>query len=73
MTWGPRPASCWRTEAAAQGNAYAQFFLDRFDENRRPELLLAAAKPLHRMGSVRERRGGRPPYPQNVQKCPEIH
>ena len=42
----------WFCEAAAQGNEYARFFLERFDEIRRPNVLLAATKLLHHMGQI---------------------
>ena len=40
------------TRSAAQGNQYAQFFLDRFDQFRDPSVMLAATKLLHHMGRI---------------------
>ena len=42
----------WFTRSAAQGNAYAQFFLDRFDQFRDPSVMLAATKLLHHMSRI---------------------
>jgi len=42
----------FETYATAQGNEYAQFFLERFDEIRRPNILLAATKLLYHMGQI---------------------
>lgn len=42
----------WFTRSAAQGNAYAQFFLDRFDQFQDPSVMLAATKLLHHMSRI---------------------
>lgn len=46
------PVILWFTRSAAQGNAYAQFFLDRFDQFRDPSVMLAATKLLHHMSRI---------------------
>ena len=42
----------WFTRSADQGNQYAQFFLNRFDQFRDPSVMLAATKLLHHMGRI---------------------
>lgn len=42
----------WLIRAAAQGNEYACFFLDRFDQFRDPSVMLAATKLLHHMSRI---------------------
>ena len=51
----------WLTRSAAQGNEYAQFFLDRFDQFRDPSVMLAATKLLHHMGRI-FRDNSKPPH-----------
>ena len=42
----------WFWESASQGNEHAQFFLDHFNDNYSPNVLLAATKLLHHMGRI---------------------
>ena len=45
-------AAHWLTLSASQGNQYAQFFLDRLDQFREPNAMLAATKLLHLLGRM---------------------
>ena len=45
-------AENWLTQSAAQGHRYAQFLLDRLDENQSPAVLLSATRLLHHMSRV---------------------
>lgn len=45
-------AKQWLKQSAAQGNEYAQFFLDRLDRFRPPSVLLAATHLLRQIGSI---------------------
>lgn len=45
-------AEQWLERSAAQGNEYAQFFLDRLDQFRPPSVLLAATHLLRHIGSI---------------------
>lgn len=45
-------AEQWLKQSAAQGNEYAQFFLDRLDQFRPPSVLLAATHLLRQIGSI---------------------
>ena len=42
----------WLSESAFQGNKYAQFLLDRFNDSRRPNVLLAVTNLLHHIGRI---------------------
>ena len=42
----------WFCESASQGNQYAQFFVDHFNDSYRPNVLLAATKLLHHMSQI---------------------
>ena len=48
----PEQAYNWFWESAAQGNEYAQFFLEHINDNRSPSVLLSATKLLHHMGRI---------------------
>ena len=39
-------------ESAEQGNEYADFFLEHFDQARRPNVFLSATKLLHHLGQI---------------------
>src|SRR5699024_1222638 len=39
-------------ESAEQGNEYAAFFLEHFDQARRPNVFLAATKLLHHLSQI---------------------
>ena len=56
------------TRSAAQGNEYAQFFLDRFDQFRDPSVMLAATKLLHHMGRIFQD-NSIPPCPPGSQRA----
>ena len=45
-------AAYWLTQSAAQGHRYAQFLLDRLDNNQSPAVLLSATRLLHHMSRV---------------------
>ena len=45
-------AAYWLTRSAAQGHRYAQFLLDRLDENQSPTVLLSATRLLHHMSRI---------------------
>ena len=45
-------AAYWLAQSAAQGHRYAQFLLDRLDENQPPAVLLSATRLLHHMSRV---------------------
>ncbi len=42
----------WLESSAAQGNVYAQYLIDRIDEQRDPSILLAATRLLHHASRV---------------------
>ena len=42
----------WFQASASQGNEYAQFFLDHFNDNRSPNVLLAATRLLHHLSRI---------------------
>lgn len=42
----------WFCRAADQGNEYAEFFLERFDQIRKPNVLISATRLLHHMGQI---------------------
>ena len=52
MTQDREQAYSWFWESASQGNEYAQFFLDHFNDNHSPNVLLSATKLLHHMGRI---------------------
>ena len=39
-------------ESAEQGNEYADFFLEHFDQARRPNVFLAATRLLHHLSQI---------------------
>lgn len=58
----------WFCRAAVQGNEYAQFFLDHFNDGRRSNALLAATKLLHHMGRIFQDNSV-PPSPPGSQRA----
>lgn len=42
----------WFCRAADQGNEYAEFFLEWFDQIRKPNVLISATRLLHHMGQI---------------------
>lgn len=45
-------AHYWFTQSAAQGNEYAQFFLDRWDSLKPPTVMLSVTRLLHHMSEI---------------------
>ena len=45
-------AYSWFRESVSQGNEYAQFFLDHFNDNHSPNVLLSTTKLHHHMGCI---------------------
>ena len=45
-------ARYWFTQSAAQGNEYAQFFLNRWESLKPPSVMLAVTRLLHHMSRV---------------------
>ncbi len=48
----PEEAWYWFNESATQGNRYAQFFLDRWDDLKPPSVMLSVTRLLHHMGEI---------------------
>ena len=42
----------WFSRSAAQGNQYAQFFLERLDDFKPPSVILSVTRLLHHMGNI---------------------
>lgn len=42
----------WFSESAAQGNQFAQFFLERWDNLRSPSVMLSVTRLFHHMGKI---------------------
>ena len=42
----------WLKRAADQGDAYAQFFLERLDDFKPPSVILSVTRLLHHMGNI---------------------
>ena len=49
VPYGEEKAVHWLTRSAEQGNEYAQFLLDRREEDRPPSVMLAVTRLLHHM------------------------
>jgi len=45
-------AHYWFSQAAAQGNGYAQFFLDRWNSLKPPSIMLSVTRLLHHMSEI---------------------
>lgn len=45
-------SALWLTRSAEQGNEYAQYLLDRMEEQRPPAVMLAVTRLLHHMSRV---------------------
>ena len=58
----------WFWESASQGKEYAQFFLDHFNDNHSPNVLLSATKLLHHMGRIFQD-NSIPPCPPGSQRA----
>ena len=56
----------WLTQSADQGNEYARFFLDHFDQFRDPSVLLAATRLLHQMARTFQDNKNPPATPKSV-------
>ena len=48
----PETAWYWFSKSAAQGNAYTQFFLDRWGNLKPPSVMLSVTRLLHHMGGI---------------------
>ena len=68
VAWDQEQAYRWFWESASQGNEYAQFFLDHFNDSRKPNVLLSATKLLHHMGRIFQD-NSIPPCPPGSQKA----
>ena len=68
VTQDREQAYSWFWESASQGNEYAQFFLDHFNDNRSPNVLLSATKLLHHMGRIFQD-NSIPPCPPSSQRA----
>ena len=68
MTQDREQAYSWFWESASQGNEYAQFFLDHFNDNYSPNVLLSATKLLHHMGRIFQD-NSIPPCPPGSQRA----
>ena len=47
-----KQAHYWFTQSAAQGNEYAQFFLDHWNNLKPPSIMLSVSRLLHHMGRI---------------------
>ena len=56
----------WLDLSAAQGNQYAQFFLDRLDNFRDPSILMAATRLLHHMSRIFQNNSQPPTNPNGI-------
>lgn len=45
-------AHYWFSQSAAQGNEYAQFFLDRWDSLKPPTVMLSVTRLLHHLSEI---------------------
>ena len=52
--------------SAAQGNQYAQFFLDRFNDIRDPSILISATRLLHHMSRIFQNNSQPPTNPNGI-------
>jgi hypothetical protein len=56
----------WFSQAAAQGNEYAQFFLDRWDCLKPPTVMLSVTRLLHHMGRIFQEQIPAPSVPGGI-------
>ncbi|USF25347.1 hypothetical protein N510_000258 [Firmicutes bacterium ASF500] len=56
----------WFSQAAAQGNEYAQFFLDRWDSLKPPTVMLSVTRLLHHMGRIFQEQIPAPSVPGGI-------
>ena len=56
----------WLIRSAVQGNEYARFFLDHFDQFRDPSVMLAATKLLHHMSRIFQNNSVPPGNPAGI-------
>lgn len=56
-------AHYWFSRSAAQGNEYAQFFLDRWDSLKPPSIMLSVSRLLHHMGRIFQNQAPAPSVP----------
>ncbi len=57
----------WFSVSAAQGNLYAQFFLDRWESPNYPTVILYATRLLYYIGCVFQEHAPFPPIPGGIQ------
>ena len=55
------------TQSASQGNEYARFFLDRWDNLKPPSVMLSVSRLLHYMSRVFQEQAPAPPVPGGIQ------
>ena len=60
-------AHYWFSESAAQGNEYAQFFLDRWDSLKPPSVMLSVTRLLHHMSRIFQDQAPAPSVPGGIQ------
>ena len=60
-------AHCWFSQSAAQGNEYAQFFLDRGDSLKPSSVMLSVTRLLHHMGRIFQDQAPVPSVPGGIQ------
>ena len=68
--WGQHDqeqAHYWFTQSAAQGNEYAQFFLERWDNLKSPSVMLSVTRLLHHMSRVFQEKTPVPAVPGGIQ------
>ncbi|RAZ95342.1 sel1 repeat family protein, partial [Klebsiella oxytoca] len=56
----------WFSQSAAQGNEYAQFFLDRWNSLEPPSLMLSVTRLLHHMGRIFQDQAPAPSVPGGI-------
>ena len=62
-----KQAYYWFAHSTAQGNEYAQFFLDRWDSLEPPSLMLSVTRLLHHMGCIFQNQTPTPSVPGGIQ------
>lgn len=60
-------AHYWFSQSAAQGNEYAQFFLDRWNNLKSPSVMLSVSRLLHHMGRIFQEQAPVPSVPGGIQ------
>lgn len=60
-------AHYWFSQSAVQGNEYAQFLLDRWDNLKPPSVMLSVTRLLHHMSRVFQEQAPAPPVSGGIQ------